>query len=171
MQVSWRIIRISHARTRARTIVANGASLYLSLFFSVRSVRTSTAYIYTCVFGSAGRDGWARRSLRTGRRAWAPEGSPTRDWCVMGGDRSATHASAMTVSPRHRISSSWRSFLNSTILRRYSQYLSWVDRILTSYVFIRDSPKYIFRTIILFSPIHRRIPTIWINKFTKWINK
>lgn len=37
--------------------------------------------------------------LRTGRRARAPEGSPARDWCVMGGDRSATHASAMTTSP------------------------------------------------------------------------
>jgi len=136
MQVSWRIIRISHARTRARTIVANGASLYLSLFFSVRSVHTSTAYIYTCVFGSAGRDGWARRSFGQG--------------VVLGLPRDLRREidalwEAIAAQPMHR---QWRSHLATA--SPLLDVLFWIPRFLEDILSIyRESIEY-WRAMFLF---------------------
>lgn len=75
IQASWRIIRISHARTHADThegthdlSVAAVTSLSLSFPFFLSSSlsfsRESTAS--TRIFGSAGRDGWARPSFGQG---------------------------------------------------------------------------------------------------------
>lgn len=172
IQVSWWIIRILHARTRARTIVASVTSpVPFSLFLSVR---ISIAYV--CIRECRP---WrmSAAELRTGRRARAPEGSPARDWCVMGGDRSATHASAMTTSPHHRISSVPLLAVLFWIppIRRFLGDIhgipSRIDLILTSYDFISNIQRYISNDNLVFSDIRMNSGELNTCKFAKLIRK
>lgn len=176
IQVSWRIIRISHARTRARTIVASVTPLPLPLPLSSPLLPAFLSfslcpYERTCVFGSAGRDGWARRSFGQG----VVHGLP-RDL------RREIDAlwEAIVAQPMHRqwrshlatsISSSRRSFPNSAyprVLRRYSRHPPRVDRTPTNYAFIREF-KNSERTVLFSSIYHRRIPAS-INTASKFTN-